>query len=245
MNSTTAIASGLLPTRNVGLLMELISRIAQRPDTNLPGMGVFYGFSGFGKSMAVCAAAIPYKAYYVQMRSLWSRKYLLEMILAQMNIQPGRNMSAMLTQIGKQLALSRRPLIIDEADILLDKGMIEVLRDIYESSQGTVVLVGEEALPSKLELVERVHGRVMDWVAAQPADIDDAQKFAALHCPGLTLGDDLLAEIVKVAHGSARYVCTNLARVAEFARMNNLTALNKAEFAGKLFLGKAPERRTK
>ncbi len=53
MKDTTAIASGLLPTRNVGLLMELVSRITKRPDTNLPGMGVFHGPSGYGKSMAV------------------------------------------------------------------------------------------------------------------------------------------------------------------------------------------------
>ena len=243
MNEPQVLASGLLPTRNVGLLMELLARITGRPDANLPGMGTFYGPTGYGKSMAVCAAAIPYKAYYVQMRSLWSRKYLLEMILGQMTMQPGRTMPAMLTQIGRQLALSRRPLIIDEADILLDKGMIEVVRDIYESSQGTVILVGEEALPCKLEQVERVHGRIMDWVAAQPAGLDDTRQFAGRHCPGLTIGDDLLLASVEAAHGSARYVCTNLARVAEFASMRNVTTLNKAYYTEKLFLGQAPARR--
>lgn len=232
-----------LPTRNVGLLMELLSRIKNRPDSDLPGMGTFYGPTGYGKSMAVCACAIPYQAYFVQMRSLWSRKYLLEMILSQMNITPARTISPMLTQVGSQLSLSGRPLIIDEADLLVGKGMIEVVRDIYESSQGTVILVGEETLPGKLERIERVHGRMLDWVAAQPADLDDARLFAGHHCPGVIVEDDLLETILEAAHGSARYVCTNLARIAEFARMNNLERLDEASYTGKLFTGKAPEMR--
>lgn len=234
-----------LPTRNVTLLMELLSRITKRPDRNLPGMGTFYGPTGYGKTMAVCACALPHRAYYVQMRSLWTRKYLLEMILSQMTITPARTMPQMLTQIGKQLGQSGRPLIIDEADLLVSKGMIEVVRDIYESSQGTVVLVGEETLPGLLEATERVHGRMLDWVAAQPADMDDARLFAGHHCKGLALADDMLERILEASHGSARYVCTNLARVAEFARMNNLSSLDAASYAGTLFTGKAPDMRAR
>ena len=243
MNPGHACVDVKLPTRNVDLLMELVSRIVGRPDPNLPGMGTFYGPTGYGKSMAVCAAAVPYKAYYVQMRSLWTRKYLLEMILQRMSITPFRTMPQMLTQIGGQLARSGRPLIIDETDLLVGKGMIEVVRDIYESSQGTVILVGEETLPDTLEQVERVHGRMLDWVAAQPTEIEDARIFAGHHCQGIEVADDLLETIVEASKGSARYVCTNLARVAEFARVNNLPSLNSASYTWALFTGTAPKRR--
>jgi hypothetical protein len=224
--------------------MELVRRISNRPDRNLPGMGTYYGPTGYGKSMAVCACAIPHRAYYVQMRSLWTRKYLLEMILTQMNIIPPRTIPQMLTQLGKQLAMSGRPLIIDEADLLVNKGMVEVVRDIYESSQGTVILVGEENLPALLERIERVHGRMLDWVAAQPADIDDARMYAGHHCSGLAIADDLLEKILEASHGSARYVCTNLVRIAEFAHMSDLQALDAAAYTGTLFTGTAPRRRS-
>jgi hypothetical protein len=236
--------NGILPTRNVALLMELVSRISNRPDRNLPGMGTYYGPTGYGKSMAVCACAIPHRAYYVQMRSLWTRKYLLEMILMQMNITPPRTIPQMLTELSRQLALSGRPLIIDEADLLVNKGMIEAVRDIYESSQGTVILVGEENLPAQLERIERVHGRMLDWVAAQPADIDDARLFAGHHCKGLAIADDLLNRILEASHGSARYVCTNLVRVAEYARLHNLQTLDAESYTGTLFTGTAPRRRS-
>lgn len=57
----------------------------------------------------------------------------------------------MMDQIGEELSLSQRPLIIDEADFLVQKRMIEVVRDIYESSQATIILIGEEAMPVKLQ----------------------------------------------------------------------------------------------
>jgi hypothetical protein len=234
---------GILPSRNVTLLMEMVSRISNRPDRKLPGMGTFYGPSGYGKTQAVCACALSHKAYYVEMKSLWTRKDLLEMILLQMNITPPRTMTRMLTEIGRQLALSGRPLIIDEADFLVRKGMIELARDIYESSQGTLILVGEETLPEQLARIERVHGRMLDWVAAQPAGLDDARLFAGHYCKGLTIADDLLNRILETAHWSARYVCNNLVRVAEFARLHNLQALDSAAYTGTLFTGEAPKRR--
>jgi hypothetical protein len=235
--------NGILRTRNVDLLTEMVIRINDRPDRKLPGMGTFYGPSGYGKTLAVCSCAMTYRAYYVEMRSIWTRKVLLEMILMQMNITPPSTMSRMLTEIGRQLALSRRPLIIDEADFLVRKGMLELARDIYESSQGTLILVGEENLPAQLERVERIHGRMLDWVAAQPADLDDARIYAGHYCKGLTIADDLLNRILEAAHWSARYVCNNLVRVAEFARINNLEVVDSAAYTGTLFTGEAPKRK--
>lgn len=234
--------AGVLPTRNVTLLMELVSRIKGRTD-GLPGMGTFYGPTGWGKSKSVCMCAVTHQAYYVQVKSLWSRKYLLEMILRQMNIDIPRTTAPMLEAVGGQLAASGRPLIIDEADLLVTKGMIEVVRDIYESSQGTIILVGEENLPQLLARIERMHGRMLDWTAAQPTDIDDARLFAAHLCPGVSVADDLLERILTAARGSARYVCTNLDRVAEFCRLRNLDGITSAGYEGPLFSGQAPKRR--
>ncbi|MDR2504175.1 MAG: ATP-binding protein [Deltaproteobacteria bacterium] len=235
-------ASGVLPTRNVALLMELTEQLKNRTP-GLPGMGTFYGPTGYGKSKAIVFCAISHQAYYIQVKGLWNCKYLLEQILSQMNIQPARTMSPMLEQIGQQLALSGRPLIIDEADLLFRKGMIEVTRDIYESSQGVVILVGEETLPGQLERIERIHGRMLDWVAAQPTDLDDARLFSGYHCPDLDIKDDLLARLIDATHGSARYICTNLARVKEFALVHGLSAISSADYTGGLFTGTPPERR--
>jgi hypothetical protein len=52
-----------------------------------------------------------------------------------------------------------------------------------------------------------------------------------------------LERIVEAARGSARYVCTNLDRLAEFCRLKNLTEIAARDYSGTLFTGKAPQGR--
>lgn len=238
VNMPTHIA----PTRNVVLLMELAERISKR-SAGLPGMGTFFGEVGYGKTMAVCCVAVGMKAYYVQMKELWSKKYLLEQILRQMGIEPEKTMSYMLEQIGRQLGQSGRVLLIDDANILLERGMVGVAKDIFESSQGTLILVGEANLPQQLERIPRVHGRMLDWVEAQPTALADARLFAEKYASGVHLHDDVLEEIITQSNGSARYVCNNIRRVAEFAAMKGLEELTAQTYTGTFFTGAAPRAR--
>ncbi len=80
-------------------------------------------------------------------------------------------------------------------DKLVDKGMIELVRDINKAAQVPVLLVGEELLPQKLEQYERVHNRVLEWVLAQPCDLADARAQAnlLLNWPALPAYTDTLA----------------------------------------------------
>ena len=50
-----------------------------------------------------------------------------------------------------------RPLVIDEADFLVKRGMIEIVRAIYKycaSAGSSIVLIGEENLPNALKMWE-------------------------------------------------------------------------------------------
>jgi hypothetical protein len=132
-------------------------------------------------------------------------------------------------------------LLVDEADILVDKGMIEVVRDIYESNQASIILIGEENLPASLKRWERVHGRMLDWVAAQPASLSDAKHLAKLYCKGVEISDELMEALHKKAGGSVRRVCVNLDRLREQAQTRRLQHIGVSEFdpAG-FFTGDAP-----
>lgn len=152
---------------NLSLVAIAMERLMNRPD-GLPGLGVLYGPSGYGKTTATVAVANSTQAYYVQLRSAWSKKTLLEKICFEMGIPAAKTTAANLDLICEQLAASQRPLILDEADYLVAKaGMVELVRDIYEGSQSPIMLVGEEMLPNKLKKYERFHGRVLNWLPAQ------------------------------------------------------------------------------
>jgi hypothetical protein len=232
-----------LPSSNTALLGDLLSKLAGRPDRRLPGMGVFYGPTGYGKTCAISYCANTHRPYSVRPYSIWTRKYLLEMILGDMGIPPESGMPRMLAQAGKQLDLSGRPLIIDEADILINRGMIEIIRDLCDISQGAIVLVGEETLPGLLAKNERVHGRVYEWKAAMPASMDDARIFAGHFCRDFVVSDDLLERVLEASAGSTRFVCKNLSHAAEFGYLHNLEELTAATYTAPLFTGQTPERR--
>ncbi len=196
--------------------MAALTRAMER-SAHLPGLVTFYGPSGWGKSTAAGYVANRYRAYYVEAKSAWTRKALLLAICREMGIEPAKTIYDLTDQVSEQLALSGRPLIVDEMDHIVEKNAVEVIRDLYEGSNAAILLIGEERLPNKLKAWERFHGRMLDWVAAQPASLEDAEQLARLYCPGLAIADDLLGHIHNLSEGSARRICINVDKVREAA----------------------------
>lgn len=234
------LVGNVAPLRNVLLLNALINRVQSR-DPDLPGLACFFGPSGYGKTKAATWNAQETRAYWVEVKSTWSRKKFAEMILRSMGITPGRTIGDMVEQIGDELSKSGRPLLIDEADLVAKDGMIGIIRDIYESSQGTVILIGEENLPQTLRRWERVHNRMLDWVAAQPADLREVDLLARLKCPGIEIEREVMQHVLEVSQARARRIVVNLRQIAEWALTNGTTVITPVD-ARKItfFSGEAP-----
>lgn len=229
------------PLRNVMLLNALINRVQNR-DFDLPGLACFFGPSGYGKTKAATWNAQETRAYWVEVKSTWSRKKLAEMILKSMGFpEPRGTIGDMVEQIGDQLSKSGRPLLIDEADLVAKDGMIGIIRDIYESSQGTVILIGEEDLPQTLRRWERVHNRMLDWVAAQPADLREVGLLAERKCPGIDIASEVQQLVLEKSQARARRIVVNLRKITEYALSTGKTAITAAD-APKIafFSGEAP-----
>jgi len=231
------------PLRNMTLLDGLVRRLRERP-AHLPGMGCFYGPSGYGKSFSVAHLAADLNCYAVECKSTWSRKALLLAILTTMGIRPAHTIAEMVDQVGEELALSRKPLIVDEADSVVARQLVETVRDIYLASEAPIVWVGEELLPQKLRKYERVHGRMLDWVAALPSDLADARALAAVYCPRVQVADDLLEQLVAKCHGSTRRITVNLYRVREMAAAERKAAIGLQDWGDTpIHTGEAPNAR--
>ena len=228
---------------NLDLVRTAGERLNGRAN-GLPGFAVVYAPAGWGKTTSLLAVANETRAYYVQMRSAWSRKTLLEKILIEMGSRPAGTIPQMLDQICQQLAASRRPLMIDEFDFALrSDNMVELVRDIYEGSQSTIILAGEEMLPQKLKRWERFHSRVLSWIPAQPVTLKDAKALASIYAPGVRIKEDLLDQLVGVAGGSVRRVCVNLSSIADAAAVEGWEAVDRATWAERaLYTGEAPRR---
>ena len=236
-------ATGTAPIANVQLCASTLRRAVERP-AHLPGMVCFFGPSGFGKSVAACYAANKTRAYYVMCQSSWTRRALMLHILREMGVQPAKNIYEMAEQAANQLTLSGRPLIIDELDHVVSRGMVELIRDIHESSNAGILLIGEESLPVKLRRWERFHGRVLHWQPALPASLDDAAKLRDLYCRKVEVAHDLLKRIHELSRGSVRRVCVNLDLIQETSIKAGLSKVDLAAWGDReLFTGEAPARK--
>lgn len=233
----------IVPLTNVGLLSAAIARAHARPE-GLPGLVVMYGASGLGKSVSAAFAANQHRAYYVECRDTWSKKAFLLAILREMGIQPERTLSQMVDQIAEQLSRSGRPLLIDDVQYLLEKAVANVLTDIHNASQGTIVLIGEKGVPGSLAKLERLHNRVLEWVPAQSATLDDLRALAQASYPKLHFSDDLLEDLRVKVGGCLRRVAVNLYKVYSETQALAIDSIDLAGWGSRgWFTGDAPSRR--
>ncbi|TMV09850.1 AAA family ATPase [Ruegeria sediminis] len=243
MSEQKPLYNTLAPLRNVSSFLTLVRRLHERRH-GLPGMGCFYGPSGYGKTTASVFAANEHQACVVQVKSVWTQKALCQAILSELGVKPAKLVYEMVDQISETLARRDVPLLIDEADHLVRKNMIEIVRDIYEGSFVPVVLIGEELLPQKLQKWERVHGRILSWAAAQPADEADFRQLQKIRLPGIELDDALAAKMVQASRGSVRRIVENLDEAREIAAVNGLRKVTVADWGKRAFFtGLAPEAR--
>lgn len=234
---------GKAPLVNVSICVSTMEKAMNRP-AHLPGIVTFTGPSGFGKSTAAAIASNRFEAVYVQAKSSWTRKAAHLAILKEMNVAPAKTLYGMAEQVAEQLALSRKPLIVDECDYLLKNGTIEMIRDIYEASGAAIMLIGEEQLPAHLKQWERFHGRILKFALAEPASIGDARSLCDLYVDGVTIADDLLTKVHKQAKGSVRRICVNLEHIREEAVDNGFNSVDLDTWGDRpLFTGDAPTRR--
>lgn len=236
---------GVAAIATLDVVAATLEKLSSRRQ-GVPGIGVLYGPSGWGKTFATNTLANESRAYYVQMASAWRSKDLLIKILAEMGVShKSSTVSKLLDMVNQQLSASRRTLIIDEFDhAAKSDALIELTRDIYEGSQGSLLLVGEELLPRKLEAWERFHSRVSTWAPAQRVSLEDAYKLAPIYCPNIKLTDEVIESLVSRSKGSVRRVVTCLTVIHEDALLHALDQVTVKELA-KIALpsDRAPERR--
>lgn len=222
MTKSSQIHNNLAPLRNVMSFMTMVERLEGR-SSGIPGMGCFYGPAGFGKSMAAMYCGMRTEACLVQCESCWTPTALCEAILDELGVKPQSTVWRMAKQIQQALASDNIPLIIDEADHIVTKKYIELIRDLYEKSQVPVILIGEEAMPSKLQQWQRINSRLLARVPAEPLDKQDFDILAGIRCPDVELAPDLAQAIQMASRGSARLIVNNLDSVRMEAQVRGVS----------------------
>lgn len=221
------------PLKNVVAFSTLLNKMVDR-DGDLPGLGVFYGPSGWGKTKAAIYGSQRHRAKYVECGQFTTARSLLSNILLELgDPRPRGSIEDLKTRAVMIMAGDpKKPLIIDEAHFIASKRFIDLLREISDKSGAPVIMIGEEMLPATLELFERVHNRVLEWLPALPCDADDMVQLVRARCSGIKLGADLSEAILEKTKGNTRRIVTNLVAVEEMAKVTGKTEIDLASFGG-------------
>lgn len=241
MEEETGTAGSIAPLRNVVNFDSLVRRL-QSTKPNLPRIGVMFGNSGLGKTYAAAFAANEHQAKHVQVGFSWTQRYFCKAVMIELGlIRPNGNVKGsipdMVAMIAKQLATSGKILMVDDAQNMERKGMLDIITEIYEASQSPIILIGEEKLPEILVKRERLHNRVLAWEEAQPSDVNDCNALARLVCDGIEVKADLLEKVCKAVSGCARRIVTNLDNIRQYAADRDLTSIDSASYNGTIQTG--------
>lgn len=239
MTDNGELYNTVAPLANVTRLVALIDRCQNR-GPGLPGLGCFYGAAGRGKTTGGIFATNKLDACHVEALPFGGLKKLLQMIVTELGMRPKRLIPDLFDQAAQELAVTGRPLIIDEADHILSTKTIEAVRHLHDKSGAAVILMGEELLPQRLQAWERVHGRMLAWVEAEPATIEDVGHLAKVYAPRVEITTELREAVLSSSKHSMRYISTNLAAIAEFAAVRGLSHIGRAEWTGAFHTGEPP-----
>lgn len=208
-------------TRNVMAFLAAVKEL-QDPYYTLPRMGLLWGRPGEGKTTTVAYGAAQTDAIFLRANVTWSVTSLLRALLVELGKPEGRFKERMLNEIVAELMANPRPILIDESDYLLrQREMLDVLRDIYDTTLTPVIMIGMEDLARKVQSAGRLGRRVTQWVQFDGIDIEDGRKVADACCEA-TVADDLLEELFKAADGNIGRIVAGLSRIEKLGRTQKI-----------------------
>ncbi|MER9851216.1 ATP-binding protein [Mesorhizobium sp. M0106] len=221
------------PLKNVSAFATLLETMVER-DPKLPGLAAFFSPSGYGKTESAIYGANKYRAAYIECGQFTTARSLLSDILKELGEpNPRGSVEELKNKVIMLMVFDpRKPLIIDEAHFIAHKRFVDLLREVSDKSGASVIMIGEEGLPTLLERFERVHNRVLEWLPALPCDAEDFALLAANRCGGVRVAPDLAGAILDKTKGNTRRIVINLATVSKVAQLTGANVIDLATFGG-------------
>ncbi len=216
--------------KNVVALRSAFNALAGR-DAGIPGMGLVYGSTGFGKTTAIAWLVNQVRGIYVRANATWTPSTMLGALMREIGAEPLRNRNSVMVDyiIGK-LTLDNRPLFIDEADYLFSNlKMPETLRDIHDVSGAPVMMIGMEGIERRLVHHKQLARRVSQWVEFRPVDLADARTLTTTVCE-VKISDDMLERLHAEAKGNVGLMVVGLARIEALAKANDWEKIDLARW---------------
>jgi len=233
----TQKSAGIVQLRSVDAMTTLVQEMIDAP-IGQHRMGCYHGPSGAGKSFATAVCELTYNALVIEVIENTTKMDFLTHITETYNIPGRRKVPDQIRAIAKHIEREECPLIVDDAQYLVKRGMIGMVRDIYNLAGGMipVILVGEPKLYDHLRDTANIYNRVTGRVQAPACNLADAERLAQVYAPGIEIDADLLSEIVSQAQGSVARVSGMLGTVRSAAQTKGTLTFNREDWGNRPFM---------
>lgn len=233
----------IVEVKNVLHTQDMFGNLLGRSDIT-PGIGLIHGASGFGKTTTVTyminqLTSTGNLPIYVRCYATDTASSILARIMKELGSEPMFPLRKMVDFITQTMNDQQIALFIDEADHIVGQAKtMETIRDLYDSTELPVVLIGMEEIARRISHRKQLFNRISEWVEFMPADIEDVAMFAdELLERDIRVGEDLLDFIRVRSGGEVRRILIALEKIERFAISNELSFVDQALWGdGQLFL---------
>lgn len=212
---------GFVKTENFKRLAEA-QKLVERRGAREAGLVLVKGRFGIGKSELTSRWAADSGWVFIRAKVTWTKRSMLDDLADILGIsKTGRTSDVQARIIGK-LAVSMVPLIIDEADFLINTTatLLEVLRDITDLTGTMCFLVGMNDFPTKVARHGHIASRVARVVELQPLSLADV-KATVEGKSEVPMADDVLPMLLQQSEGRMRQVLNAIANIEQWAKANS------------------------
>ncbi|MFZ1327027.1 MAG: AAA family ATPase [Candidatus Contendobacter sp.] len=219
------------PTSNAQRFLAAIAALKQRGATEASWV-LLTGKPGLGKTELIEWWSLHHGAIYLRAKATWTARAVLLELAEKLGIAPARSKNDLFRQVLTALVHNPLPLAVDEIEhSLRDASVLEVFRDLSDLTEIPIVIVGMDAVRTKIQRHEQISSRIHQVVDFFPATLEDIRQMAEslVELP-LTWADDLIAKISRESEGRHRLVMDALAAIEREAKRSHMTHVSAADF---------------
>ncbi len=223
----------IVKTKNVQQTLELVKNLREK-NPSVPGLGLIYSDPGLGKT-ETCSWLVGRKgsnAKYVRAKANISPRWLMEMIVAELDEEPKYRYSDLFGQAKEKLIKQDVMLLVDEIDFCCrDTRVLESLRDLHDECGTPIVLIGMGKVDRQLKRHPHFFSRISQIYRFEPLDGDDVAAAVRELCE-VELTKDACKALQALSEGSFRSVKIILSHLEAMARRTGLAKLDAEHVNG-------------
>ena len=179
-----------------------VARSLETVEAGVPGMGLFAGCRGLGKTRTAIWYTSSNGSIYLRSKARWSEAWFIEELALELGIVPKRRYRDNFDDVLAAFKEKKRLVVVDEIN-LPPTSCLEAIRDIHDLTENPFLLIGHEGAIQRLKRLGPFFDRFLYVCEPKPLSVEDLKTFAG-ECMDFPVEEDVFARVLKRASGNVR-----------------------------------------